>query len=328
MATQKRQKIEGNSPNMDHLSAHPLNVPSQSSMPFSCPTVIGEFCLNQTREINLGRADIRYLCETFVTSDSQQPNIKLDLTTGFSTVIEKKGNEGIKMLLRWIQLMGPPKSSLKKLNTEAKIKRETTMDKQAKMMCYWGHKFEQCITSVLPGGSPETSAPVNTCNEFCAMFKAAIGVKEENFRIIYGAEIDCISPTKGDYLEIKTQYNKIGHGFFFDNKAMKWWLQSYLANVKTLVVGLRDNEGIINKVELQPVDQLPKNWSKSWEYNKCLTFIHVFLKRIKHILDNLPEGEVILAERRPKSYEFVYQFVDRNDPEYDILDNDFRQHFS
>ncbi|KAI1713942.1 Protein dom-3 [Ditylenchus destructor] len=275
MATQKRQKIEGNSLSMDSLSAHPLNVPSQSAMPFSCPTVIGEFCLNQAREMNLGRADIRYLCETFVTSDSQQPNIKLDLNIGFSTVIEKKGSEGIKMLLRWIQLMGPPKSSLRKLETETKMKRETTMDKRAKMMCYWGHKFE---------GSPETSAPVNTCNEFCAMFKAAIGVREENFRIIYGAEIDCISPT--------------------------------------------NNEGIINKVELQPVDQLPKNWSKSWEYNKCLTFIHAFLKRIKNILDNLPEGEVILAERRPKSYEFVYQFVDRNNPEYDILDHEFRQHFS
>lgn len=71
------------------------------------------------------------------------------------------------------------------------------------------------------------------------MLRATLGAKDAAFQIIYGAEVDCINQSicknydfkinskfsDGDYLEIKTQYREIGHGQFFDNKAMKWWLQ-------------------------------------------------------------------------------------------------------
>lgn len=70
------------------------------------------------------------------------------------------------------------------------------------------------------------------------MLKATLGPKEDSFLIIYGAEVDCINQSNlylkklknvldGDYLELKTQYNEIGYGQFFDNKAMKWWLQVF-----------------------------------------------------------------------------------------------------
>uniref|UniRef100_A0A915EPI0 Decapping nuclease n=1 Tax=Ditylenchus dipsaci TaxID=166011 RepID=A0A915EPI0_9BILA len=210
--------------------------------------------------------------------------------------------------------------------TESKRRVESGQGDKGKMMSYWGHKFEQYITSENLNGMPNTSEPVSEFNEFCAMFKTEIGPKNESFRVLYGAEVDCINP-KGEYLEIKTQFNEVGFGHFFDSKAMKWWLQSYLANIKTLVIGLRDQEGFVNRVELLPVDQLPKKWSKTWQYDKCISFIHVFLKYVSQTLSTLPDDMMLIAERLPTSYEFRFDVVNQNEQPYDFLTKEFSEHF-
>lgn len=44
-----------------------------------------------------------------------KPKIGINLNRNFSTFVEKDQNEKLDIILRWIQMMGPPQSCLKKV---------------------------------------------------------------------------------------------------------------------------------------------------------------------------------------------------------------------
>lgn len=102
----------------------------------------------------------------------------------------------------------------------------------------------------------------------------------------------------------------------------------YSAGVKTLIVGLRNNDGLVNRIELLPVDRLPKICS-TWNYAYCLAFLYNFLTRIRELVNRYPEGTVVVAERSPHGYEFNFTIVgaeDENNP-YNMLNDQFKSHF-
>lgn len=100
-----------------------------------------------------------------------------------------------------------------------------------------------------------------------------------------------------------------------------------MANISTLIVGLRDKSGTVNRVESVSVSSLSKN-AKYWDYNKCLIFLHAFLKRLKHIMNSIPEGHILVAERLPQTKAFYFKMVNENSTEYSFLTEDFKKHFS
>lgn len=68
--------------------------------------------MDKTRIPQLGRARVRYLYENYL--DGRK--VHLDLTHGFSTFDRKEVNaELMEIILKWIKLMAPPKSPLKKV---------------------------------------------------------------------------------------------------------------------------------------------------------------------------------------------------------------------
>lgn len=48
---------------------------------------------------------------------------------------------------------------------------------------------------------------------------------------------------------MKTQREELNQGFF-RNKSLKWWLQSFFVGINNIVVGFRDDNGIVFKVSL------------------------------------------------------------------------------
>jgi hypothetical protein len=60
----------------------------------------------------------------------------------------------------------------------------------------------------------------------------------------------------GDFIELKTQFQKLGLGKFWPEKEMKWWLQSYLVGIERLIVGMRDKDGIVQRLQEVKIQDL------------------------------------------------------------------------
>lgn len=61
----------------------------------------------------------------------------------------------------------------------------------------------------------------------------------------------------------------------------KWWCQCFTAGISQVVVGLRDDDGLVEEVKTYPVDQLPKLGAVRSQFNllkkhptetTCVTF--------------------------------------------------------
>ncbi|KAG0413809.1 hypothetical protein HPB47_009021 [Ixodes persulcatus] len=77
----------------------------------------------------------------------------------------------------------------------------------AKQMHFWGHKFEQYMTSDRPGALPDTSAPLRSGDQFYVVLKGRLG----SHSLLFTAEVDAIdndvSQEPGStaaYVEFKT----------------------------------------------------------------------------------------------------------------------------
>uniref|UniRef100_A0A914BWB9 Decapping nuclease n=1 Tax=Acrobeloides nanus TaxID=290746 RepID=A0A914BWB9_9BILA len=176
---------------------------------------------------------------------------------------------------------------------------------------------------------PSTSEPVSTWNEFTVVFRSTIGPKGSELNVLYGAEVDCIN-RKGEYVELKTQFKALGIGRFYDSKTMKWWIQSYLAGIRKIFVGIRTDRGIVNSIEEVVVNEL-RDKAQKWQASICMKFLHTFLHRVRDILFSSPEGTILLAERNPSQEHVQFTKLFYEMPEYEkynLLTEEFKLYFS
>ncbi|KAI1696112.1 RAI1 like PD-(D/E)XK nuclease domain-containing protein [Ditylenchus destructor] len=194
-----------------------------------------------------------------------------------------------------------------------------------KLREYGGHKFEQFITGQM-NSKPKDQCPVNSNVEFCAVFHAQIG----GTKVVYSGEIDTLTPDGSEYLEAKTQYNRLGQGPAFDKKALEWWMHTHLSKVKTLVVGFRDQIGVVTKIEHVEAGSLLSYGN--WKPDTCFTFLQAFLKHIRILMSNMADDEILIAERKPKSSEFKFEIIDEDeadmrDYDHNIIEESLREYF-
>jgi hypothetical protein len=157
---------------------------------------------------------------------------------------------------------------------------------------FWGYKFEEACTK---GNDPRFAdlGPVNPNNQFCAVFK----IKFNDMRCIIAAEIDCyevetrIQRSHGDhtdplappakqrvveqarYLELKTSkiVSTDRDDFVFKrHKLLSFWIQSYLVDTRTIIVGFRDETGVVRKIERLDVSSIPAVAGDLWNPRACL----------------------------------------------------------
>merc|ERR1719244_122005 len=170
---------------------------------------------------------------------------------------------------------------------QRRVQKERETDRQ-KVMCSWGFKFETFLTSTEPGGANVSSEPVNENEEFCCMFRTRLG--KQNISLVYGAEMDAYQTDKvvasGDnlvpdnFVEMKTS-REIEHQRQERNyrrfKLLKWWAQSFLVGTREIVVGWRDDSGLVNRVESLTVRELPRQGVDYWAPSVCVNFLAQFL---------------------------------------------------
>ncbi|KAJ3353328.1 decapping endonuclease targeting mRNA [Allomyces javanicus] len=163
-------------------------------------------------------------------------------------------------------------------------------DSRRARMAYWGYRFEQqCVLASAPSEMAESdrmraeedrrTTPVNAKAQFCSVFTTKIGAT----RLVMGAEVDCRldSPTtatgKRHYVELKT--NKCvrtpGDHRVWRAKLLRIWAQSFLAGVPTVMVGFRDNAGVLVDVQELSTSDLPRmvrGSADAWDPMACLRF--------------------------------------------------------
>lgn len=189
-------------------------------------------------------------------------------------------------------------------DTEEKVHRKLNMSDKEKQFTSWGYKFEQYILSDKPDCEPNPNVPVDENEEFSLVFLTHLN----RHTIIYGAEMDGIRCDKTtvpeapkeespnvlidyfstkEFIELKTNRH-IEHPkqetSFRRFKSKKWWLQSFLVGIDTILCGYRNDDGIVEELRICDVKDLPKKAKRFWDPNVCFNFLDTFLIYVKRCL--------------------------------------------
>ncbi|XP_018789930.1 PREDICTED: decapping nuclease DXO homolog [Bactrocera latifrons] len=186
-------------------------------------------------------------------------------------------------------------------------KRDTDNDKfqrsqeteQQRTFASWGFKFEQHCLTESPFLEPDTSVPVDECSEFSCVFTSKIG----SLDVLYGAEMDGIeseqpillddNPTyleKLKFVEVKVRQRNLNKNqiqSYKRHKTRNWWCQSFLVGIQDIYLGLRNEQGQVERIEHVEVRSLPKQGINQWTPNVCATFLIDFLNYIKSLMSEV-----------------------------------------
>ena len=84
-------------------------------------------------------------------------------------------------------------------------------------------------------------------------------------------------------------------------KLLKFWLQSFLAGVPTVVVGFRDDGGVVRELKVLETMSLPrivrpKGW---WDPTACINFGKAVLEWLQEEAKRLPSGTRAVLRYEP-----------------------------
>ncbi|ORZ25307.1 RAI1 like PD-XK nuclease-domain-containing protein [Absidia repens] len=215
-----------------------------------------------------------------------------------------------------------------KYNDTIFIEEQTTAEKKEKeaqatvrqqLMSYWGYKFETLSTiSILPKTINrdnyeeviESRIPegADTNVQYCVAVKTTLGKNS----VIMGAEVDCSRDEKcvndplRNYIELKTSRyveNEKQRRTYERFKLLKFWAQSFLAGVPTVIVGFRDDDGYIKEVKSLKTLEIPRQVRGRpgmWDPSVCLNFANQVLDWLSdNIVDNDPTVTYCIKWQHP-----------------------------
>ena len=199
------------------------------------------------------------------------------------------------------------------IETEAKRNERLNMDEKQAQFTYWGFKFESYITSDEPNKTPNGLDDVPDPENNCA---TVVATSINNHALTYAGEVDCCLSEQhsslNNYCEIKTSKGTSINDLNFERnpKFFKWWLQSYLVNIESIQVGLRDDNGIVRQVVACSTNQIYQAVSRRNNDSLCFNFLNGFLDLIKQFCTQ--DDELYIAERSSNSEAIVVNKIDKN----------------
>lgn len=162
-------------------------------------------------------------------------------------------------------------------------------------LVFGGHKFET-LCMVSPGEGEKSmearqQTVVNTKCEFDILFRTQLG----SHRLLLGAEVDGLDEGGQEYIELKTTAcirTEQQQRRFINEKCLKWWVQSFLAGVPTILVGHRDERLWIERLERLSVERIPRmvRGQARWDPNSVLAFGELLLSWLRHVVASLAVG--------------------------------------
>lgn len=186
------------------------------------------------------------------------------------------------------------------------------------MMTYWGYKFE--TLSLIP--TPPATTPreqiekhqrsiVSNHAQHCSIVSTSFGPHS----LLLGGEVDgLLAPKPADdtpiaWVELKTseelppphmqQHRDI---LRFERKLLKFWAQSFLLGVPSIIVGFRSKSGILRSTQKFDTNAIPgmvRRGTGCWDGNVCINFAAGMLGWLKEVVRE--EGYVYSVLLRKKS---------------------------
>ncbi|GAA95660.1 uncharacterized protein L969DRAFT_15583 [Mixia osmundae IAM 14324] len=150
---------------------------------------------------------------------------------------------------------------------------DTALDAQDDLMSYYGYAFEHHCTADLDASEPSNDTPsVNTNVQWCSITKTSL----DDHRILIGGEVDCVqtetekanyTPHCSDFIELKTSVKPIDQRSqtnFERFKLLKFFFQSFLLGVPTILVGFRNRAGTLLETTRLSTLELPEVARRTW----------------------------------------------------------------
>ncbi|KAI5299283.1 decapping endonuclease targeting mRNA [Ascosphaera atra] len=148
---------------------------------------------------------------------------------------------------------------------------------------------------------------VNNKAQYCSVVRTGIG----NSRIVIGGEVDAVWDCKPDkkedpinWVELKTTAEICSDRDLvrYERKLLKFWAQSFLLGVPKIVVGFRDPNGILRRLEEMATAEIPilvkRRGKNMWDGNICINFTAAFLSWLR---ETITTDGVWRIRRREKS---------------------------
>ncbi|GAM40798.1 hypothetical protein TCE0_041r13421 [Talaromyces pinophilus] len=183
------------------------------------------------------------------------------------------------------------------------------------MMAYWGYKFE--AVSVLSNTWGETSREkiegrihevVNNKAQYCSVVRTGFG----KAKLVIGGEVDAIWDCKPvrkedpiNWVELKTTAELFNdkEKLKYERKLLKFWAQSFLLGVPKIVVGFRDRDGMLLRLEELETQGLPGKVKRegrgSWDGNICINFTAAFLEWLQTVINTEGTWRIRKREKSP-----------------------------
>lgn len=219
------------------------------------------------------------MCTPFSKLDSWEMNL-----TAFQGTVFMEENHTKKLASRDYQYNGRPQTS------------QPSQD----VMSYWGYKFE--TLSLIPQPLASTSREyiesrdrqiVNNHAQYCSVVRTGFG----KIKMVLGGEVDAVWDKKPDdpslpinWVELKTsaEITNEREQVKFERKLLKFWAQSFLLGVSRIVVGFRDQQGILRclqQLETQTIPEIVQSSGRNlWHGQTCINFTASFLEWIKTVV--------------------------------------------
>lgn len=188
------------------------------------------------------------------------------------------------------------------------------------MMTYWGYKFE--TLSLIPTPPPNTtpaqvrayqSAQTSNHAQHCSIVHTSFGPHT----LLLGGEVDGLlgpkpSPAEQHdkpipWVELKTaeqlppphrqQHRDV---LRFERKLLKFWAQSFLLGVPTIIVGFRTKAGVLTGTQTFSTTELPgmvRRGTGCWDGNVCINFAAGFLGWLKEVITGEGKWSVVLRKK-------------------------------
>ncbi|KAJ5491619.1 Decapping nuclease rai1 [Penicillium diatomitis] len=204
------------------------------------------------------------------------------------------------------------------------------------LMMYWGYKFE--ALSVLRKPWDETSRAeiegrqdevVNNSAQYCSVVKTGMG----HVRMVLGGEVDAVWDCKPvlkehpiHWVELKTsaEIRNDRDMVKYERKLLKFWAQSFLLGVPKIIVGFRDQQGIVRRLEELDTASIPGKVKSvgrgSWDGNICINFAAGFLDWLKQVV----QGEGVWRIRKLEKSHVIEVFKIEETGHGDILSSSFK----
>ncbi|KAF7845999.1 hypothetical protein BT93_L5649 [Corymbia citriodora subsp. variegata] len=203
------------------------------------------------------------------------------------------------------------------------------------LMSYWGYKFEtlstlpnhwcQCSRSDIEDRGVEI---VSNYAQYCSVVRTGFGT----VKVLIGGEVDAIEGMRSEdpsrqvpWVELKTsaEITSEKEGVKFERKLLKFWAQSFLLGVPKIVVGFRDQQGTLLRLQEFRTQEIPDMVASRrglWNGQTCIDFTAGVLDWITDIV--VGDGVWRLRKAEKSDALELQQLVDNGTG--DILTEEFK----